>query len=248
MAAESYDTEQEPNFLRHMSSTVSLYLKEVFGKIATDEALPSADQFEYFVTGRPESDIPPLASERTAKDFRIGDWVLYLSGCRLVDAKIENTKAYDNKSGVRLGEPVEIPPEELERRKALLFRRKAELEREGSTAWPDPDLLQKAISLMSQFQTVVPETRPGFVRLSTKDEKGRSLEAIVDMDYNTIVPLNAWEYIKRSESYREAYLSSGSKESLRERAELEQAIGKRIEEEKTLPGNNSAANNSRAVV
>lgn len=47
-AAETYDPETEPNFLRHLSEQVRGYLTEVFGPVP-DNSLPSADEFEGFI-------------------------------------------------------------------------------------------------------------------------------------------------------------------------------------------------------
>lgn len=66
MAGETYDPAKEPNFLKHLSMTVGVYLREVFGDAATHE-LPAADEFAAFV--RPDL-IPEVADPEPAKKPR----------------------------------------------------------------------------------------------------------------------------------------------------------------------------------
>jgi hypothetical protein len=59
MAAETYDRETEPNFLKHLAGTVGTYMQDVFG-VAPETDLPAADEFENFVLGQNTiSNYPP---------------------------------------------------------------------------------------------------------------------------------------------------------------------------------------------
>jgi hypothetical protein len=48
IAGETYNPEEEPNFLKHLGPKVGGYLEEVFGK-PIETSLPTADEFEAFV-------------------------------------------------------------------------------------------------------------------------------------------------------------------------------------------------------
>ena len=57
---------------------------------------------------------------------------------------------------------------------------------------------------------------------------------IIDMDRSAVVPLDAWEQMKRDIEFREAYLSDGGVENQRVRADFETAIVKRMERDLEL--------------
>ena len=117
-------------------------------------------------------ELPPLASERTAADFHVGQGALLLVDGELHDSHVNHVQ-----------------------------------ETRG-THPPSAGFLR----LLTPGQTPVYKTP--FM--------------IIDMGRNYVVPDDAWEMIKADPDYRERYLSSGSKESLRRRSELERAIPLRI--------------------
>jgi hypothetical protein len=228
VAGETYDPANEPNFLTHLSATVNSNLTELFG--AASEPLPfSADQLEALVSITHMHSTPPrLANERTAEDFTAGQRVLLLVGARLVEATVQRAEAYS--SPWTLEPPQPIPPKQLEERQRLLDKRRQELIEEGHQPgiMPDSELLRLGMLLSPEFQTVIPNPSPGFVRLQTASDR---CGLITDMDRNTIIPMDAWQWIKRNGQYREAWLANGSKESLRKRDSLLQAIHARVIEE-----------------
>lgn len=233
MAGETYDSKAEPNFLRHLGHTVTDYLEEVFGP-SEDTSLPSAAEFESFVLQHSEKEemLPPLATERRATDFRIGQRILLLAQGQLRPAKIKNVVAYEE-GATRFGPPTPLPADEKARRLKALRKRAAELETENKEfIVPDPELLRRAIMLRPELRTVVPDTRPGFIHARTTE--GASHGVIIDMDNNGVVPFNAWRHIKKDQQYRERYLASGSPESLRRSDALEAAIDARIELERSM--------------
>jgi len=63
---------------------------------------------------------------------------------------------------------------------------------------------------------------PGFVSIRFSEAPWRYVG--VDVDRMDLIPLDAWEYLKSDDEYREAWFSHGSRESLRERANLEAAL------------------------
>lgn len=62
VAGETYDTETEPNFLRHLGRTVTGYLEEVFGEPSSTD-LPSPEEFEEFVTEHSFAETTPAFTE-----------------------------------------------------------------------------------------------------------------------------------------------------------------------------------------
>lgn len=231
-AAESYEPEKEPNFLRHLSSGLSSYLAGVFGKETID--LPSADEFEDFVLNTLDAEIPPLATERKIGDFSIGQRVLMLSEADLTMAKIHSVTPYPDGMW-KFAPATEIPSDERQRRLQEFEERKKQLRRERSTAHPDPELLRLAIRMQPRFQHMVPDKRQGFVHLKSTGEDGKPTHGkIIDIEWNTFIPFDAWRRIKSDEGFKEAYLSNGSKESLRQREVLEKAIGQRIVKESEI--------------
>lgn len=223
MAAASYDPQKEPNFLRHLSKVASDYLERTFGQ-AKEAELPSADVFDEVV--RDISVVPPLASERCAEDFYEGQSVLFFNGTRLVAGTIKSVKAYEHR--LTLGAPRELPAAAKEARLESLRTYQRDTTKEMDT-----ELLRRRMTLEPIFQEVVVNLSPGFVHLKTA---GDPAGTIMDMNYNWIITPDAWECIKSDLTYRESWLSSGSKESIREREKLAVALEEKIQEERSRSG------------
>jgi len=71
VAGETYDTEVEPNFLRHLGKTATGYLEEVFGEPASTD-LPSPEEFEEFVTEHSFAETTPSVDSPIKHLERLG--------------------------------------------------------------------------------------------------------------------------------------------------------------------------------
>lgn len=193
------------------------------------EEAPAVDPAEELEQYEP---LPPLADERSADTFSVGQKVLVLVGDKLKRATVKTAEAYE--SPITLGTPTAISEEGLKRRQAQL-----EVEQlragfmEGETMQgvvPNPNVLRMKMAMCPEFQRVELNPSPGFLHLVFE---GGSV--ITDMHHNYVIPEDAWNIIRRSETYRGVWLAHGSEESSRLKHVLEQAIQEKVVEAQRSP-------------
>lgn len=248
-AGETYNPRQEPNFITHSSQVISNYLREVFGEpehppvdldlvtIPTErtspiDTIPSIPlPLEITPLVEPSNDRPTLPDERIATDFSEGQRLLFLWDGELHSARVIGVHASESPMKLKSvpvppEEPTPIPPEELAVREALYERRLAEIcdnpeAREAHHLMPDPELLRLRISMQPEFQILVPNDVPGFLKIAFRDEPGG---VIIDMHHNRIIPRDAFEQLKKDPMYLAAWLAHGSREDKREEKDLVKAL------------------------
>lgn len=250
IAAETFDADQESNFLTHLQATLQNYLSNLFDSAAVTAHI-SLDQFDSLIADQQKNHRPTLAEARQPEDFKTGEKVLLLVDDSLVSAEVKLVKAYSSR--LRVGPALELSPEQLAARQAALDERRAELKAQRASSpkerfveanlMPDPETLRLRIAMSAVFQQVIANPSPGFLRLSTLGQA----DVIIDIDSNWIIQKEAWQRITKDPAYCEAWLASGSVESTRQGERLLAAI-KRFEHEESCLAQqrNDAFKTSRA--
>lgn len=235
-AAASYDTQEEPNFLTHLSRVISKNLLELYGP-SDGSKIPPVNEFEGFVRGETQQALPPLPLQRQASDFIEGQQVLYVLDDKIVTAKVEAVKPYKNLWKPDPNATTEISQEELQAKKQHIEDCVKWLPfTNGYPGWPiSSETVGTLVSMVPEWQVLVPDKRPGFVTLGINTEDTYSPnKIIIDMDRSEIIPQSSWERIKQSPVYRSAYLSTAPAESQRHNEAIEAAFDKRIAQEKHM--------------
>jgi hypothetical protein len=247
-AVRSYKPEREPDFLLHLSGMLSLAMAKEYGKPDVPN-VPSAAEFDDFVTRNHLVNLPPTPDERLPEHLVRGEIVLVMEDDRLVPGVIREVTDREHEPPFILNH---IPAEDLPEMQARLERAYAQLKAEGSritlgdpAAGPDevkgfetlvnlqeddkipPVELLHALGrapmwLYARYPQMAanPNNGPSTTLIAT-DTNPEGI--VVEINQGGLIPAAAWKLMVSKPLYREVYLDRGTGDA-RQRVTLEQAV------------------------
>lgn len=257
-AVRSYDPEQEPNFLVHLSRTLAITMVQEYGQ-PTGPSIPSPLEFDQYVADHYLANLPPLPDKRSPEDIHEGEAVLVIDDGQLVSGIIQKV---DMKEEVEPFTINEIPEEELPALQERIDRAFEQLRKENSRITLGDPAADAAEIAEFEAKVNVPEGQlpPRVEWLHalgraplwlyamypqlTENPDAQPTAWVATADHpdgmeiairnSVLITQAAWDLLTSSPLYREAYLDRATAGDDQKRVVLEQAI----QDHKQL-GNNS---------